>query len=68
MTKSLDEWFSQMERDPASMVPILATKEGRQEMQVSTLSGVLPNLIARLQAGGMPLLDVASTVAPLLEQ
>ena len=57
-----------MERDPASMVPILATKEGRKEMQVSTLSGVLPNLIDRLQAGCMPLLDVASTVAPLLEQ
>lgn len=68
MTKSLDEWFSQMEADPASMVPILATKEGRRELQVTTLTGVVPNLLARLQATGVPLLDAAQTVAPLLQQ
>lgn len=57
-----------MQSDPASLVPILATPEGRQELQIGSLANTVPNMLDQMQKNGSTFLDAVGVVAPLFKQ
>ena len=67
MNKTLDEWLQQLDADPESLIPILATAEGRQAMQVTSLAITVPNVMAAMQRNGASFLEAAHRTAPLLK-
>lgn len=57
-----------MESDPAALLPMLATAEGRKELQVSSLANTVSNIFSQLQKNGMAFLDAVEVTAPLFAQ
>lgn len=67
MNKTLDEWLEQLDTDPESLIPVLATEEGRKSMQVTSLAITVPNVMAAMQRNGASFLEAAHRAAPLLK-
>lgn len=66
MSKTLDEWLDQLDADPESLIPVLATPQGREDMQVTSLAITVPNVMAAMQRNGASFLEAAHRAAPLL--
>ena len=68
MEQNLNYWLKRMQTDPAALVPVLTTSEGRKMLQVGNIEGAIKGLMVCMEDNGFTFEQATTSLAPLLSQ